>query len=90
MKVILAGSEAICSGQHYYEICMSDPLGLWGFFIWSQTRQGRDYWKERCTGDKAMDDSDRLYLTLVLIADKTGVREFILSPAVCARIQPSF
>jgi hypothetical protein len=90
MKVIFADLEACCSGQHYYEICMSDHLGLNGFFIWSQTRQGIDYWKERCTGEKAMDDSDRLYLTLVFIAHKTGVREFTLSPAVCARIQPSF
>lgn len=90
MKVIFADLEACCSGQHYYEICMSDHLGLIGFFLWSQTRQGVDYWRERCTGDKPMDDSDRLYLTLVFIAHKTGVREFILSPAVCARIQPSF
>lgn len=90
MLVTLSSSEVTCSGEHYYKICMSDPSGLNGFFVWSKTRQGVDYWRERCLGNQKMSDSDKMYLALVLFASKTGVHEFTLSPAVCAKIQPSF
>jgi hypothetical protein len=90
MKVIFADLESCCAGEKYYNLCMSDPYHLNGFFLWRDTRQGSDYWAERAVGKEEMSDSDKLYLALVLLASKTKVREFTLSPAVCARIQPSF